>query len=392
MIGRPRMRAVRAAARTPGCEPRLDERSLPVIGMRIRPWRHIGVALLLACLAACGGGAGGSTPPSRMTRTWAMGFSPSPPRPTTATLLQGVDLWSTRAELAVIHEELPWTDLLAGLAPDAILDRDKVQLVNYLRGKGLKLYFMADLTDGLARDQEAPELRALGRSLTEPAVQQAYRSYLLAVVRKLNPDYVGLAAETNLIRAAAPAPLYAAVVRAANDAAADLAAAGSSAPRLISVQVETAWGLLGGSGGYAGVEQDFGDFPFIGMLGLSSYPYFTFGQPESIPSNYYARLLHGRTLPVMVAEGGWTSASVGSVQSSPDLQARYITRHAALLDSVSARAVVQLEFADLDLSSVPPPIPPNLPLFISLGLTDSNFNPKPALAAWDALHRRRLVQ
>jgi hypothetical protein len=346
--------------------------------------------VLAASVCACGGGSS-SSPAPLPARTWMMGFSPNPPRLTTAAVLQGIDLWSPRAEIAAIHEELPWTDLLAGMSPDAILDRDKVQLVAYLRGKGLKLYFMADLTDGLSRGQEAPQLRALGRSITEPAVQLAYRSYVLAVARKLNPEFIGLAAETNLIRAAAPAPLYAAVVQAANAASADLAAAGSSATQLTSVQVETAWGLLGSGGAYVGVEQDFADFPFIGMLGLSSYPYFGYAQPEAIPSDYYARLLSGRSTPVMVAEGGWTSASVGTVVSSPDLQARYVTRHAQLLDGVRARALVQLIYADIDLSSLPPPLPANLPLFADLGLTDSNFNPKPALAAWDGLHARPLM-
>ena len=319
-----------------------------------------------------------------------MGFSPNPPRPTVQAVLQGIDLWSMRAEIAAIHEELPWTDLLAGMSPDAILDRDKTQLISYLRGKGLKLYFMLDLTDGLSRGEEAPQLRALGRSITEPAVRQVYRDYALAIERKYHPEFIGLAAETNLIRAAGTAVLYSAVVQAANDAAADLRAAGRTAPLMISVQVETAWGGLTG-GSYAGVEQDFQDFPFTDALGLSSYPYFAFAQPESMPSNYYTRILNGRTLPVMVVEGGWTSASVGSVASNPDLQARYITRHADLLDSVHAIAVIQLLFADIDLSSYPPPIPANLPLFVSIGLTDSDFVGKPALAAWDALHARRLL-
>jgi hypothetical protein len=319
-----------------------------------------------------------------------MGFSPLPPRPTTQVVLQGIDLWSTRAEMAAIHEELPWTDLLAGMSPDAILDRDKTALIQYLRGKGLKLYFMADLTDGLSRGDEAPQLRALDRSITEPAVRQVYRDYVLAFERKYHPEFLGLAAETNLIRAAGTAALYSAVVQAANDAAADLRTAGRTAPLMISVQVETAWGGLTG-GSYAGVEQDFLDFPFTQALGLSSYPYFAYAQPENIPSNYYTRLLNGRTLAVMVVEGGWTSASVGSVVSSRDMQARYITRHAQLLDSVRASAVIQLEYADIDLASFPSPFPPNLPLFIDIGLTDSDFNAKPALAAWDALHARRLV-
>jgi hypothetical protein len=79
-----------------------------------------------------------------------------------------------------------------------------------------------------------------------------------------------LAAETNLVRAAAPPALYAALVRTADDAAADLRAAGVSATLLHSVQVETA----------------------------------------------------------------------------PEMQARCVTRHAQLLDSVAARGLIQLVYAD----------------------------------------------
>jgi hypothetical protein len=46
---------------------------------------------------------------------------------------------------------------------------------------------------------------------------------------------------------------------------------------------------------------------------------------------------------------------------------------------------------DTDLASFRPPIPRNLPLFVNIGLTDSDFNAKPALAAWDALHARPLL-
>ncbi|MFN0039071.1 MAG: hypothetical protein ACKVP2_06140 [Burkholderiales bacterium] len=305
-------------------------------------------------------------------------------------VLEGIDRWSLRAEFAAIHEELPWTDLVNGQSPDAILDRDKVQLVNYLRGKGLKLYFMADLTDGLSRAEESPQLRALGRSISEPAIRQLYRDYVLAVNRKLRPEIIGLVAETNLIRAAAPA-LYSSVVTAANAAAADLAAANSTATLIFSVQVETAWGRLGGNGNYVGVEQDFVDFPFGEQLGLSSYPYFGFEEPEYMPDDYFSRLLNGRTMPAMVVEGGWTSASVGTIQSSPALQARYVKRQAQLLDSIAARGWFHLMFADLDLASLPPPLPTNLPLFASIGYTDSDFNAKPALATWDAFHARRLT-
>jgi hypothetical protein len=352
-------------------------------------------ALPFATLAACGGGNSSNvTPPPAPpppTRAWRLGFSYNPARPTAASVLQGIDRWSLRAEVAVVHEEMPWEKLLGGMTPDAILDADKVNLVNYMRAKGLQLLYMGDLTDGLSRTEEAPQLRKLGRSIAEPAVQLLYRNYMVAVVRKLNPQFVGLAAETNLIRAAAPATLYAAVVKTANDAANDIRNAGGMMPLMISVQVETAWGRLGGTGPYAGIERDHMDFPFVQIMGLSSYPYLGYSQPEDIPSDYYSRLLPNRAMPGMVTEGGWISGSVGTLVSSPEKQARYVNRHAQLLDSIDARALIQLNFADPDLSTFPLPLPPNLPLFATIGLTDSDFNPKPALAAWDELHRRVLV-
>jgi len=363
-----------------------------MIRTRRQALQALAAAPVAAALGACGGGSADaslSTPPPA-TRSWQLGFSHTPPVATVQAVLQGIDLWSQRAEIAMIHEELPWTDLLAGMSAADILARDKVQLVNYLRGKGLTLAFMADPTDGLSRADEAPQLRALGRSLAEPAVQQVYRSYVLAVASVLKPKWLGLAAETNLIRAAAPPALYGAVVQVANAAALDLAGAASTAIPFSSVQVETAWGGLAPGGSYTGIAQDLGDFAFSQLLGLSSYPYFAYSQPENIPGDYYTRLAAGQARPVMVVEGGWTSANVGSVQSSPAIQARYIARHADLLDSVRAQGLIQLEFADIDLTAVPPPVPPNLPLFTQIGLCHSDFSPKPALDAWDKLYRRAL--
>ena len=230
---------------------------------------------------------------------------------------------------------------------------------------------------------------ATGRSLTEPAIQQLARTWALAVQRRLNPEYLGLAAETNLIRLAAPASVYQAVRQVANDTNTALAAAGATSRRFISVQVETAWGRLGNqSGPFLGIEQDFTDFPFMQAVGLSSYPYLAWTSPSDLPADYYSRLRGARTLPMLVCEGGWASAPVPGFNSSAQTQASYIDRHATLLDSVSAVACVQLQFTDIELASVPAPVPANLPLFASLGLADAQFNAKPALARWDALHSR----
>jgi hypothetical protein len=143
-------------------------------------------------------------------------------------------------------------------------------------------------TNGLDRSAESPALVAAGRSLSEPAIQQLYRDYVTAMDTLIHPDYLGLASETNLIRAIAPASLYNALVAAAGGAATSVALVDSRVKLYTTVQVETAWGKLAGPGGaYVGIDQDLADFGFINALGLSSYPYLGgFTDPDSIPLDY----------------------------------------------------------------------------------------------------------
>src|SRR5439155_12197807 len=181
-------------------------------------------------------------------------------------------------------------------------------------------------------------LVALGRSVTDTAIQRLYRDWVFAVADKLRPDYFGLIAETNLTRWAAPDAVYRALVVMANAAVAPIRAAGLPSQLYVSVQVETAWGrLTPGGGSYQGIAQDLTDFPFVQAIGLSSYPYLVgFAVPESLPLDYYARIGQDAARPVLVVEGGWPSIGVGAVASSPALQRRYIVRQAQLLDSARA--------------------------------------------------------
>lgn len=345
---------------------------------------------LLQALAALGllpGTARAAKP--RPSRSWRMGFSHNPPRPTVSAVIEGINLWSRRADMAIIHDELPWGALLAGESPDAILKRDKLDLVKYLRSKRLGLAYMLDTTNGLERREEAPALVKAGRSLADPKVQALAVSYALAVEAMLRPEWLGLAAETNLVRMSAPPKVYRAVKDTASAIEAALAQANARSLRFVSVQAEVAWGRLLAKRSYAGIAQDLTDFPFIRMLGISSYPYFGFDQPEGIPLDYYARLGRESGLPVLVSESGWTSAAVGTVKSSPEKQARNVARQAQLLERARAVGWFQLVFADIDTATFPGPLPPNLPLFTRIGLTDAQFKSKPALAAWDAVFARK---
>ena len=345
-------------------------------------------ALALAALAGCGSRVTPTAPSPGAPRTWRMGFSAIPPRADFNLLLAALEMWRPRSDAAIMHVDPPWDTLLAGYPADSAVIKLHLGLAQYFKGSGRTLVIMIDLTNGLDRASDHPALVAKGRSLTEPAVQRIYRAFAVAMDTLLRPAYLGLAPETNLIRVAAPAPLYAAVRQAANDAAAEVRAVDPAVRLYASVQVETAWGLLTG-GPYQGVATDLADFPFMQAMGLSSYPYLAgFTEPEDVPLDYYSRLAQGSGLAPMVVEGGWTSASVGSVTSTPLKQARWISRQVRLLDEARALFVFQLTFTDLDLTGVPLPPGSILPLFAALGLVDANLAAKPALAQWDAAFAR----
>jgi hypothetical protein len=245
-----------------------------------------------------------------------------------------------------------------------------------------------DPTNGLDRSADDPALVAAGRSLVEPEIQMLLRHYVTAMDTLVRPDYLSFSSETNLVRAAAPPDLYAALVQVANDAASDVRAVDGAVQLYSTVQVEVAWGRLGAPGAYVGIDQDRSDFPFLDALGLSSYPYLGgFAEPESIPIDYYTRLVENDPLPMMVIEGGWSSVTV-TLPTSPDHQRRYIVRHSQLLDEADAVAWFQITYTDIDLAAWPQPPGAPLSLFAYLGLVDKDFNAKPALSAWDAIFHR----
>jgi len=349
------------------------------------------IALLAGTIVNCS--SGGVDPADQTPRTYRLGFSATPPRLTIESVLATIEAWRPHADIAQITQGVPWKSLLADTSAAELVRRDLKELAALYHSRGLPLLIQIDVTDGLARDKEAPELVALGRSIAEPAVQQRYREYVAAVDSILHPEYLGLAMETNLVRAIAPASLYAAVVATAAGGENTLVAQNSAAKRFISVQVETASGRLPDVGHFVGIDRDRADFPYIKALGLSSYPFLAgFANPSDVPVDYYARVSEsgGPKLPTLVVEGGWSSGSVTGVTSSPEKQALWIKRQMELADRAALIAVTQISFTDLDVSSYPVQPGSILPLFAQLGLVDVDLHAKPALAEWDRAFARPL--
>jgi hypothetical protein len=343
----------------------------------------------LIILAACSNSA---EPKVDEPRTYRLGFSATSPVLTIESILETIDAWRPHADIALVMPTVPWRALLADTSASHLVRRELYDLVALYRSRSLPIIVQLDVTDGLAREREAAELVELGRSITEPAVQAVYREYLLAIDSILAPEYLGLAMEVNLVRVAAPQAVYDAVVQLANSGSEALALQGSDAELFVSFQVETAWGRLGDNR-YLGLETELADFAFIDVVGLSSYPFLAgFDDPDAVPLDYYSRITDEAGVGGLVVEGGWSSASVPGVSSSPDKQARWIRRQMRLSDHARLLAVTQITFTDLDLSGYPLPPESILPLFAHLGLVDVALQAKPALAEWQKAFSRGLSQ
>jgi len=351
------------------------------LGMR---WLPVWVAMA-GVLAGCGG----DDPPASHGRSFRMGFSAFPPSPDPARAVASLTMWLGRADAAIFHDSPPWTALLNGGSADSLAHVQFDQLVGIYRSRGLKVVVTIDATNPVDRTAEAEALTSAGRSITEPAVQQLYRAWAVAVAQVAEPDYLGLAAETNLIRYGSARPVYDAVVAMTNAAAADVHAVRPSQALYVSVQVDLAWGRLQGTTSYVGIATDLQDFPFVAVLGLSSYPYLAgFTEPSEMPDDWYRRLGERpgqASLPLLVTEGGWTSASVGTVASSPERQARWIRRQAELLDRANATYAFQLQFTDIDLAAFGLENDPRLIPFARTGLVDTVLNARLSLAVWDSV-------
>ena len=346
------------------------------------------LAVLLLAVLAGGCSKHHDTPLSPgPTRPYRMGFSAIPPRPDFPTQLATLALMLPRTDAALLLSEVPWDSLLDGTRADSIVIRNQLGLANYYRSHGLRLVVSLDPANGLDRSADSAPLVAKGRSLTEPAIRQLYRNYAVALDTLVHPDWFSVGSETNLIRALAPASLYAAIKTNAQAAADTLAIVDPAVKVFITTQVDVAWGALVALGTYVGIAQDLADFPFTKAVGLSAYPYLAgWADPDSLPADYFARLTAGTGKPALMIEGGWSSTTVSSTTTSPDMQRRYVVREASLLEAAGAVAWFQITFTDLDLAYFPAGVAP----FAYLGLVDVSLTAKPALAAWDAEFAKRL--
>ena len=346
-----------------------------------------GLALALSALSACNGDDATEPEPSQ-PRTYEMGWAPIAPAADVALVLAVMDSMSQVSDIAILQQPVPWPELLAGAPMDSLVE-DRAGVADYLRVLGMRIIFLVDPLDGLDRRKEDPGLVQAGRSILEPSIRAMHDEWVLRIAERIQPPWFGLASEINTLAARGDPTLYAAVKAMLDDLAPQVRQRSPASKVFVSFQADEANGRLG--------PEPIDNFALIGdfdidALGLSSYPVFAFDSPADIPDDYFQNFRDATDLPLLLVEGGWSSADVPWSQGTPAQQVAFMNRFETLLDGVQAEAWVMLTFTDLDVNALglDPDRAAGLSNFAHMGILDTELRRKPAYAAWQRIFDRPL--
>ena len=96
------------------------------------------------------------------SRAYRLGFSAAPPRLETAAVLLTANLWTQRADRALLSLTVPWNRLLADTSASLLVRRDETQLVQLYRSREVTLPSQARRRRREAEPRMIPTLPVIG--------------------------------------------------------------------------------------------------------------------------------------------------------------------------------------------------------------------------------------
>ena len=378
--------------------------STPLYALRMLCWKHVLLALVLALaagLASCGSddaespgaempateseddvppfaGVGREGPP----RSFAMGFLALPAQLNEASYVELFDVAAERGDLVMIQRAVPWAALAAGGAPsaeqEATIDRESA----LSRERGLDLLFAIDPWEPTNRGRLAGE--PLGAGFDDPAVVEAYLTYVELIVERYRPRWIALAVDVDQFAAARPEQLeafqaaYIEAYRLVKERSPETLA-------FLTFQLEDLQGLVPW-----GIDHDpqwalvIRFAPFLDLLAVSSFPSFIFPFHGDIPREYFTRLT-GFGKPVAVVPVGYASepgrdgVTFGDAAGQRDFLERLLRE----AEEGDWELVVWLAPQDPGFEVASP-----YDLVARMGLRDRVGAPKPAWEVWAAAASR----
>lgn len=362
---------------------------------------QISIAVLALLAFACGSQAPGTPFPTPQNSVFdsgrtAYGFFPSPPEVTTSSVLQLYQDLGRHADFVLIQQNTPWQDFVGGVDGDSKTRTDLRNQVLLARQNHLEYVFVIDALNGLNRRDFIGLPFGWKASFGDPNIRLAYNNFALWILRQFRPRYLGLASEINTYMDAHPEDasnflsLYREIYQSIKTEA-------PSTQVFVTFQWEDLNNLIpSGNEGRQPYQTNWDEVqafePNLDLWVISSYPFAVFKSGADVPADYYTPLLTRTSKPLAVAEGGYTSRSVGPFTGTDADQLAYLN---ALHRQIGPRLVfwTYLLLNDFDLDSYSRFMQANgqsardvdtLGMFASVGLRNFDGSPKPAMALWDS--------
>ncbi|GEM_PF-3653015 len=246
------------------------------------------------------------------------------------------------------------------------------------REKGLNISLYIDVTNPDDRTTIALPSNVAYSSLSwkDESVRKAYADFVLSLMEKYRPEYLGLGVEVDTLYLKNLSE-FIAYADAVNEVSKELKELYPDTFIYVSVQYDR---LIRSAPESESLEL-FDYFNDNINLGLSLYPWQFYSEISDIPENYLEKAYNTKK-PVYIAETSWSSASEGVLPGSLEQQKEFVNwlHNEALKGGIN----VITWWSVNDFES---PGDPTFSFWNSQGLVDKKFNEKPAWDAWIGSYR-----
>ena len=323
------------------------------------------------------------------------GFFPSSPAPTLQAVLTLFDSLRKHADFVLLQPNIPWKDFADSVDGRTKARQDIVNQVVLSRHHGLEAAVVVDPLNGLNRREFHNLPFGWRGSFGNEKIRRAYLNFVRWIVINFEPRYLGLASEINTYMDAYPedAPKFISLYIEAYTIIKELS---PETEVFVTFQWDDLRNMIseaaeGRKPDTINWEQVEAFEPNLDVWAISSYPYFVFGGDTPIPPDYYTPLVTRTDKPIAVAEGGFSTGSVGPLKLDYGDQIGYLE---AIHDQLGERLAfwVYLLLYDLDMGALGEQWNSlgldtddfgTLSLFADIGLEHAPDIPKPALEVWD---------
>ena len=302
-------------------------------------------AIIALMLAGCGGGGGndddGDSDPPVPSRGFYMGFTPFPYNADPATISQVVDdvyaKLGTDADMVLHHleEGIPWNAALADdlLTPASVTfpytDHIKTDWdTRNAKTPATHKKYVAVTPINLARDELAPwrdtanelplqapfDTHSANGDFNAPDVKTAYLNYCLRVIEYLDPDYLAIGIEVNLLRRNTDAATWAKYLELHEHVYTNLKAQHPDLPIFVSVvPVEMLDGYVDPPAEFSGDPAGYRTTQLAALdellmhsdyYAVSLYPFLTAYFASDFPADMFDQIFALSTKPAVIAETG----------------------------------------------------------------------------------------